>query len=231
MLIPRWLQLTLFTASIAGTSLASACLVDSDRRCGEHQEYDGKRCICADGYGLVDNACVKCGKHEEGSLSGCACSEGYLRKGADGRCEELDELGTACASDADCVDPTFGHCADLGADAYCTSTGCEDSEACDTAIDYACNTRESPSFCERPPEGLGTSCSSSDECSGFAAGFCEALSSHVCLVGECKRDPTLCHGDWVCCDIALLSSSICVPQSELTDGACPAGGTLIPRTP
>ncbi|HEX2679105.1 MAG TPA: hypothetical protein VHM19_20790, partial [Polyangiales bacterium] len=107
---------------------------------------------------------------------------------------------------------------------------CKSSADCDTTVDYACNDRVSPSFCERPPRGLGTSCASDADCAGFTASYCEALSSHVCLVNECKADPDRCHGDWACCDIALLGGSICVPPSEVMNGMCPAGGTLIPRT-
>jgi hypothetical protein len=32
----------------------------------------------------------------------------------------------------------------------------------------------------------------------------------------------------VCCDIGLLGQSLCLPPSELMDGNCPAGGTLVP---
>ena len=219
----------LFATSLVSAAVATACLVDPDQRCGPNQEYDGKRCICTDGYGLVDNACVKCGKHEQGSLAGCACSDGYVRKTPDGKCEELDELGAACASDDDCIDPAYGYCAHADGDGYCTSADCSASADCETAADYSCNAYQTPSFCERPPTGLGTSCTSSDDCAGFAAGYCEVISEHVCLVGGCKDDPTLCHGAWVCCDIPVLSNSICVPQTSLADGACPAGGTLIAR--
>jgi len=159
----------------------------------------------------------------------CECDSGYLLVG--NACEQTKKssLGKSCKSDDDCKDPAFPYCANADQAGYCTKPDCKTSAECDTTLDYGCNDRESPSFCERPPEGLGKSCSDDTDCEGGVATFCEALSSHVCVVNECKSDPNKCHGDWVCCDIAVLGSSLCVPPSELVDGACPAGGMLIPR--
>ena len=225
---PRKLR-TLFGAALCLSVALSGCYVDPDKRCGDHQEYDGVRCICAEDYGLVDNECVVCGKHEVGSLSGCGCSEGYIRRTPSGPCEESGGLGSECTKDDDCLDPAYPHCQIAADGGYCTQSGCETSDECDTSVDYACNTRETPSFCERPPVGLGTACTEAADCSDFSANFCESLVSKVCLPGGCKEDPGQCHGDWACCDIALLGNSICVPPTELTAGACPAGGTLIAR--
>ena len=210
-------------------SATPACLVDEDHPCGQHQAADAGACLCDEGYGLVGNRCVACGAHELGTLEGCACEPGYARAGADGPCAKLEGLGEACGQDADCVDPRYAHCqrdADAG---YCTSADCESSDDCQVTLDYACNTYASPSFCERPPSGLGKSCESSDDCDGFEASYCESLSAGVCLQNECKDAPESCHGDWVCCDLAILGTSLCVPPSELVEGACPAAGTLIER--
>jgi hypothetical protein len=49
----------------------------------------------------------------------------------------------------------------------------------------------------------------------------------VCLKSDCKADPSVCPGDWACCDIALLGNSLCLPPAELSAGECPAGGHLI----
>ena len=187
--------------------------------------------MCADGYGLVDNRCVACGEHEVGSLDGCACEDGYARPEADGPCEKVESLGAPCATDAECVDAHNAHCQLDGDAGYCTLADCESSDDCESSLDWSCNLRGSPSFCERPPSGLGKSCQSSDECADFEASYCESLSARACLVNECKDAPERCHGDWVCCDIGLIATSLCVPPSELVDGACPAGGTLIERAP
>lgn len=216
--------------SLVACAALSACLVDEDDRCGEHSVLEKDRCVCESGYGLVDDACVKCGKHEKGSLAGCTCESGYTRKSETGPCVEVGGLGAECESDADCLDELFPYCRVEDDGGYCTSPDCEEgSEACDTAIDYSCNTRESPAFCERPPEGLGIECADQKQCEGHAASFCEALVSKVCLPGGCKSDTSKCHGEWVCCDIPVLGDSICVPPSEIVDGKCPADGTLIAR--
>jgi hypothetical protein len=218
-------------AVLACTALLSGCLVDPDRPCGDDQTPDAGSCQCEDGYGLVDNRCVACGEHEVGSAEGCGCEDGYVRPVADGACEKAEHLGAPCTSDAECVDPKYAHCQLDGDAGYCTRADCESSEDCEVTLDWACNTHAAPSFCERPPSGIGKSCTSSDECEGFEASYCEALSAHACLVNECKDAPEICHGDWVCCDLAIISTSLCIPPGELVDGACPVGGTLIERAP
>ena len=85
--------------------------------------------------------------------------------------------------------------------------------------------------CDPPAtgDGSGLPCTSDDDCAGQTASYCETVSAHACLVNDCAPDPSKCQGDWVCCDIALLTQSLCLPPDELEDGACPAGGTIVPR--
>jgi hypothetical protein len=208
-----------------------ACLVDLDDRCGENQRYDSDQanCRCDAGFELVGTTCVACGENEIGSADGCVCDAGFSRATPDANCEKLAGLGQECASDADCGDERYGHCRleTGGAPGYCTTPDCATSADCPG--DYGCNTRETPTFCEHPPQGLGVPCTSSSECDGNVASYCETVSAHACLVNDCKPDPNKCHGDWVCCDIGLLSQSLCIPPSELEAGNCPVGGMLIPR--
>ena len=84
---------------------------------------------------------------------------------------------------------------------------------------------------EHPPSGLGQACSLSDECAGNQASYCETVVAKSCVVNDCAPDPNRCYGDWLCCDIGLLGQSLCIPPSELEDGNCPAGGSLVPREP
>lgn len=226
----RWcaLLLPLFAAFSA-----PACLVNLDNRCGANQRYDAENgnCVCAGDFELSGNECVACGENEVGSPTGCVCADGFSRATPDAACEALAGLNQECASDADCGDARYGYCR-VEADAktgYCTSSDC--STAADCPEDYGCNTRTSPSYCEHPPDGLGTACKSSADCEGHAAAYCETVQAHACLVNDCKSDPNKCHGDWVCCDIGLLSQSLCIPPDQLEAGACPVGGTLIPRQP
>ena len=210
---------------------APACLVDLDDRCGRHQRYDADQanCVCETAYALVGTECVACAENEVGSADGCVCVEGYARPTPSAACETLAGLGQDCTSDETCGDERYPSCriepdADSG---YCTSVNCSTSADCPT--NFGCNTRTAPSFCEKPPSGLGEACSSSSECAGFAAPYCETVVAHSCVVNDCAPDPNKCHGDWLCCDIGLLSQSLCIPPDELEDGNCPAGGTLIPR--
>lgn len=219
--VPIWLAL-----------LAPACLVDLDDRCGENQRYDAANanCVCDGAFELAGNACVPCAENEVGSSAGCVCADGFARATPDAACEPLAGLGQDCSSDTDCGDERYPHC-QLESDAevgYCTGLDCSSAEDCPE--DYGCNTRVAPSYCERPPAGLGRACSSSDECSETAP-YCETVAAKSCVVNDCAPDPNRCHGDWVCCDIDLLSQSLCIPPGELEEGACPAGGTLVPREP
>jgi hypothetical protein len=207
-------------------------LVDLDDRCGSHQSYDEDQsiCVCDAEYALIDGACTACGEHEVGSPDGCVCEPGYSREDAESACALAGGLGKDCESDDDCDDARYSHCqlpSQGDGAGYCTNADCSSSADCQG--DYACNDRETPSFCERPPSGLGKACSSSDDCEGNEASYCESVSAHSCVVNDCAPDPNKCHGDWVCCDIGLLSQSLCIPPSELSDGHCPAGGTLVPR--
>ena len=224
----RWCALAV---PLLASWLAPACLVNLDSRCGEHQIYDAEQgnCACTGDYALVNDHCEPCAEHETGSPDGCVCSEGFSRATPDAACAELAGLGQDCTSDADCGDPNYSYCyqAERGATGYCTAPGCNSAADCPT--DYGCNTRQAPAFCERPPQGLGIACTSSDDCAGNTASYCETVSAHACVVNDCKPDPSRCHGDWPCCDIGLLSQSLCVPPDALEDGNCPAGGTLIPR--
>lgn len=208
-----------------------ACLVDLDARCGEHQHYDSAQgvCLCDADAELVGNACVLCAEHEVGSPDGCVCVDGYVRPTATDGCQALAGLGEDCSSDAECGEAEYAYCRlEAGASSgYCTARDCAGGAACPG--DYSCNAREAVSFCQRPPSGLGQACSSSDDCAGNEASYCETVVAKSCVVNGCASDPDKCYGDWVCCDIGLLSQSLCVPPSQLEAGNCPAGGTLVPR--
>jgi hypothetical protein len=224
---PSW---PLFTAFLLSLS-AAGCLVDNADRCGQNQHFDDQQrlCLCDNEYALVGNQCEPCGENEIGSPDGCVCREGFVRPTPDAACQTLAGLGEACKADADCGEAAYGYCrsAEGATKGYCTAPDCQDSGvACPG--DYSCNARGARSFCERPPTGLGKSCGSSDDCSGQEASYCETVSAKACVVNDCKPDPSKCYGDWVCCDIGLISQSLCVPPSELDEsGNCPAGGTLI----
>ncbi|MEO8906140.1 MAG: hypothetical protein ABI488_26520 [Polyangiaceae bacterium] len=182
-------------------------------------------CACETGYGLTGNECLACGDNEVGSLDGCDCAPGFGRTDATQPCTR-SEAGKPCSADGDCKDALFSYCASAKQDGYCTRPDCASSADCTN--DYSCNARDAHSFCQRPPSGFGTTCHSSTDCAAFEASYCEVLSSHACLLSGCKADPSICPGDWACCNIPLLGNSLCLPQDQLSAGACPAGGTLVP---
>jgi hypothetical protein len=221
-----WARRHGFAGFLLTLALLPSCLVDPERRCGAHPVLQGELCACETGYGLTGNQCLACGEHEVGSLSGCECAPGFGRTDPTLPCTATDALGQACSADSGCSDALFDYCASADQNGYCTRPDCQSSADCSN--DYSCNTRGARSFCQRPPTGFGTACQSTADCAGFEASYCEALSSHSCLLNGCKADPSECPGDWSCCDIALLGQALCLPASELSNGQCPAGGTLIP---
>jgi len=205
--------------------LQSGCLVDSAHRCGSHQVLQNDLCICDPGYGLFGTACQACGENEVGSNDGCQCAAGFGRSDATEPCAATASLGQSCSRDSDCADAVFAFCAPLLEGGYCTNPDCTSSMECKNG--YSCNARGTRSFCERPPTGVGQSCETSDDCAGLEASYCESTLSHSCLKNACKADPAICPGDWVCCDIALIRESLCLPPSQVVGGQCPGGGTLI----
>ncbi len=222
-----WLRALLPTLLLGAATSAAGCLYDADDRCGENQRLDGQQCVCEDGHGREGMECVACSDTEAGNPVGpCQCKPGLLRLVEGGDC--IEAAGKVCQSDEDCPAGEFGTCRLEGDAGYCTSLGCA-AEAGECPGDFACNDREDPPYCERPPTGLGTSCSESADCDDFEASYCETLAEKVCLVADCAEDPSICHGDWVCCDIGLIGTSLCIPPGELSDGNCPVGGTLVSR--
>ena len=203
----------------------TGCLVDSENRCGTHQVLQNDLCICERGYGLFGNTCQACGANEVGSNDGCQCAAGFGRSNPTQPCAAAAALGQTCAADADCTDAAFPFCASSSDTRYCTLPDCTASTDC--INNYSCNTRGPRTFCERPPTGVGQSCRTSADCAGLEASYCESTLSHACLKDACKSDPSICPGDWVCCDIALIGESLCLPPTQVLSGQCPGGGVLV----
>jgi len=207
--------------------MSASCLYDADDRCGENQSYEDGHCVCVEGYGLYVQECRPCGENEVGNPTGpCECEEGLVRVAEGEPC--IEAVGLTCSTDEDCASAEFSHCHLEGDSGYCTKSDCT-AGGDDCPGSYACNDRGDPAFCERPPTGLNTPCTSNEDCDEFEAAYCETLFQHACVVEGCAADPTICHGDWVCCDIGLIDASFCTPPGELVDGECPANGTLVPR--
>jgi hypothetical protein len=204
-----------------------ACLYDKGRPCGANQIFTDNQCVCAEGFGLSDGQCVRCGEHAVGSLAGCSCETGYSPATDGGLCTKVS-AGQACVSDDDCAGGETPYC-HIGANGnYCTVKNCADSQEC-VGANYACNSDGELAYCQKPPTGFGAACSSVDDCKDFEASYCEQMVNKICMVAGCKENPKNCHGDWPCCDLAAIGTSLCIPPEQLTSGVCPFGGVLIPR--
>lgn len=203
-------MLGVLTQSVAG------CLYDPDAPCGEDLEEseDGTRCVCPEGSVYTEDGCVTCGEHEVASASGCVCEEGYVRPPSGGACEEGTPpggLGSECDPAAPACTEPYDHCEPASGSGYCTS-GCETNDDCEGG--YACNAE---SICQRPPLGMGMSCSGPEDCAGTEATYCDTFVSMTCLVQGCQVDPNDCFGGFECCDLTAVGvpQPICIPA-----GAC-----------
>jgi hypothetical protein len=146
----------------------------------------------------------------------CVCAEGTILTSHGCEVAALTALGRSCDPAANtCSEVPYDHCQGGGATAYCTSTDCTASDECESG--YACNTAGNPSFCQRPPIGLGQACAGPADCAGTEATWCDTFMTHQCVVQGCSVALQDCFGDGVCCDLSRFGvpAPLCVPP-----GAC-----------
>jgi hypothetical protein len=205
--------------TLAGTiAVTSAGCVLSSDRCGPNEMISGdpERCVCVPGTALTAAGCVTCGANEEPAAMGCQCSAGFVRNTA-GACEAAPPaMGVACSASSPCRDATYNYCAtSASGDGYCTTSGCAGG---DCTGGYACDLSATPSYCKRPPTGLGMSCTASSDCAGTEATYCDTFQTHSCLVQGCTVSPNNCFEGWDCCDLSGFGvpMPICVAK-----GTCP----------
>ncbi len=212
----------LSVVGIVSLLAAAACIYDPEQRCGPIQHLGpNSTCDCDDGFVLVGQVCVPCGDHETWQAGVCLCVDGYSRAARNGPCLKGGP-GTRCdptAMTSGCADPRFPACRDRGAGVgYCTAT-------CATDVDcprgYTCDTAKTPATCKSGAVGLGDACTSSADCDGKDAWYCEPVILQQCIVTGCAvANPLSCPEAWVCCDVRSLgvNMTLCVPQ-----GICPTG--------
>lgn len=198
--------------------LVGGCFYDSDERCDSTQRFDEAAgvCICREGSVPGAHGCVSCGEHESAQGDSCLCVEGYARPAEGGACALIpDALGAECDPAAPACDARYPTChASSDASGYCT-TECVSSADCSGG--FACDTTKSPSYCQRPPLGVGQKCTTSADCASFEATYCESIQSHVCLVQGCTKAPNSCFPGNDCCDLTSVGlPTVCVPT-----GTCP----------
>jgi hypothetical protein len=198
----------------AGRALPG-CLYDPDDRCDDGMVYreDLALCVCEEGYAYTPDGCVACGEHEVASSAGCVCEAGFSKPSAGEPCLETPTgLGIECDPTAPACPAPYDHCEPAADSGYCTTTGCTSSDDCEGG--YACNAQ---AICQRPPVGLGQSCSTPDDCAGTEATFCDTFMAMSCQVQGCSLDPDNCFVGFECCDLSAfgLPQPLCIPE-----GAC-----------
>ena len=206
------------------------CIYDPDAPCGTELTASNGQCLCPEGTVSKDGIhCEPCGENERPASVTCLCIEGFVRDAEDGVCRAAgDALGSPCDPGEACEDETYSYCAasETEEGGYCTRSRCESDGECDGG--YGCDLGASPSYCARRPSGMGEPCTSSKECEGFEASYCETFRSNTCLVDECAGPEVECRGGTVCCDFGPLGVplSLCLNSSVRKDG-CPLGGTML----
>jgi hypothetical protein len=201
---------------------ASACVYDSDKRCGPNQVLDStalETCVCDAHSVATATGCTPCGSNEVPSPSGCQCATGYGRASASDPCTlgtVTSSAGASCdPATASCTDAKYNFCfAETGKVAYCTSQRCTSNTDCPDT--YACDNRVTPSVCRKPPEGMGKTCSSDTDCAGTEATLCN-LFAQTCVVKDCNVTTNDCFPGYTCCDL----SKIGVNATVCGQGACP----------
>lgn len=191
---------------------APGCLYDPDQPCGPDMVAygDNLRCVCPEGSVSTADGCVACGAHEVASGTACMCEPGYSRATPSAPCIETPSgLGAECDPSSNaCVDP-YPHCEPAEGGGYCTTAGCTTNEECEGG--YACNAN---SVCQRPPVGLGMSCTTPADCAGTEATYCDTFVTQSCQVQGCEFAPDNCFSGFQCCDLSAfgLPQPLCVPQ-------------------
>lgn len=225
----RWCAVLLRSrvwVSLCFGAFASACLVDTSKVCGDNfvEAKDGT-CVCPEDQVVKAGKCAKADKPNKPAPS--KDDETTSDQGAD-EDDEADDGPPSTASDAAAANQDGAASNDAGpvtepteAVPKCTSsTECAEGELCDV---------HDRGQCQPAPEGLGSDCSSADDCAGTEATYCELFSTRTCQIEGCKELDGVCPGDMVCCEYAVLSNSLCVTADSLMDGECPAPGTRVER--
>lgn len=211
-------------------AVAGGCLYNAAERCGPGQLLDDAEvCVCARGHVPVYrditvlmptnpmmqqrpfSSCTPCGANEVVSGDKCVCGPGYVLAATG--CIPSN-LGTACASDADCATGDQRFC--RLPEGYCTRQTCATNADCNAAAEYVCETTATPPYCQRPPPGQGRACTMTgpDPTCSTEAPLCVL---NACTVSGCQTDAG-CSPGRKCCDLTKFG------QPGLTlclKGSCP----------
>jgi hypothetical protein len=193
---------------LVGVASVVGCLVDPDAPCGKQfsQSSDGA-CACPEGSIVVGGACSPCAEHQHSEGNQCICDEGYEAAAGSPECVALtDEPSEPVVSAAG---------------------GCSSSAECGAGL--LCDVYGSRE-CVAAPNGFGRACARASDCEGSEATFCDTFASRTCQVQGCAELSGVCPGDMICCNYAILSTSLCIPTDHAPGGQCPAPGERVMRS-
>lgn len=222
-------MLPLLWSALFGT-LYAGCLID-DQRCDAHQvelKGDYALCVCEDNAVFDSDGvgCTPCGDNALAENGVCVCKPGFVRASAEAPCE-MSQAGARCSATEACQAP-FPYCVmPSGSEGYCSLSGCTNNAGCPSG--WTCEPDGSTRSCRKPPTGLGKACGATADCTGLDANFCETRFLKSCLIAGCASGTPACPNEWACCDYATfgVALSFCASPAQLTNGACPMGGTRV----
>jgi hypothetical protein len=124
-------------------------------------------------------------------------------------CAALPGLGDSCDGDHPCIDATYDMCAETSIGAFTCTRGCATDDDCPGA--YTCADWEAEPYC-REFTGVGTACTTSDDCAGLDADFC---IQGYCVIDGCTVGVDECPRGMACCDLSAYGiGTLCIPPES-----------------
>lgn len=173
----------------------------------------GRLCVCEDNAIVDGRRCRPCPADEVAISGVCGCAAGTA-KNNDNVCVTVAGLGDSC-SNAPCGDASYPVCApeSAGKTAETCTKACASDADCGAS--YTCATWEPEPYC-REFGGNGKPCTTSADCAGTDATFCDTYFTHSCIVAGCSLDAGGCPRGNVCCDFSGFGfGNLCAPRCTL----------------
>ena len=213
-----------------------SCVYDSDQRCEAGQKvYTAgvERCVCADGWALLEGVCVQCRDHEIPGAVGCVCEDGYGAPDSKSPCVQCGEHRISGPNSTCVCEDGYG-----APDATSACVECGDHEvtgasgACDCESGYERPAAGEPCVEGTTPPVTGEACTSDAVCSEGSR--CDLRASEpycrvepIGLNQPCASDADCAGNEASYCDIFVtmsclvqnctLSPDDCYPGTECCD--------------
>lgn len=203
--------------------------------CGENQIVQGAACVCEEGFIMgSDNTCQEAppdtstassttgagGTSNTGSGgSGNGNGNGNTNGSTTGQAGAAGAGGEGGAGD-DGTSTENTSTESTSTDGGSTTSTTGSTPECTVNVDCGATEICDAGVC-RNPTGWGAACTTSDECAGFEAGFCDAFQMK-CTVSNCSNVPDTCPGAYECCDLTGFGEGfaiMCIPDGYCTTPA------------